>query len=190
MAVENNTSCGITPVSAQQRSVLWLNCILAQEQGDFCPSTAFRWGNQQQEVSLNLLITGMWAAAGALPVTLAGFGRICAAQEAQPLGSRWHFHVSHQNAKFFNGFLTQNSTAGTARAGSEQKKWEWTEPGGTKGCSSLCQGIQRQGWDAAGKKVLSRADLTAAHSKGNSLYCPLAQTGLPYLGQVAVSDGW
>lgn len=56
------------------------------------------------------------------------FGRIWAAQDAQPLGSRWHFHISHQNAKFFNGFLPRSSTAGMARKG-----WKGAEETGMNG---------------------------------------------------------
>lgn len=82
----------------------------------------FRWGNQQQEVYLNLLITGKRVAAQPISVTLVGFGRIWADEKAQPLGSRWHFQVYHQNAKLVNEFLTRSSTAWTAWAESEQKK--------------------------------------------------------------------
>ena len=82
----------------------------------------FRWGNQQREVYLNLLITGKRAEAQPISVTLAGFSRVWADEKAQPLGSRWHFHVYYQNAKLVNEFLTRSVTAWTAQAESKQKK--------------------------------------------------------------------
>lgn len=42
--------------------------------------------------------------------------------------------------------------------------------------------IQTQDGDAGRKKVPSRANLTAARSKHNSLYYPLAQTVVPSSG--------
>lgn len=142
----------------------------------------FRWGNEQREVYLNLLITGKRVAAQPISVTLAGFGRIWADEKAQPLGSRWHFQVYHQNAKLVNEFLTWSGTAWMARAESEQKNHEQRESRGTEGCSSLSRSIQTWGWDAARKKVPSRANLTAARSKNNSLYYPFTQTAVPLCG--------
>lgn len=121
-AIENNNRCRITPHLRPAKITVMAKLYPGPVIGLFFPSAVFRWGNQQREVYLNLLITGKWVAAQPISVTLAGFSRIWADEEAQPLGSRWHFHVYHQNAKLVNEFLTLSSMAGTVRAEREQKK--------------------------------------------------------------------